>query len=91
LLQFGYLLGVWFAISLEMTAGLVVIIVDLQRIVTAWFAAWISEKVTQRQWVGLGFDFAGVALVALEKISFAHIPIASYILAFTALLLRCCD
>ncbi len=86
LLQFGYLLGVWFAVRLGMTAGLAAIIVGLQPIVTAWFAAWISEKVTQRQWIGLGFGFAGVALVVVEKISFAHIPIASYLLAFIALL-----
>ena len=86
LMQFGYLLGVWCAVRLGMTAGLVAIIVGLQPIVTAWFAAWISEKVTPRQWLGLAFGFAGVALVVLEKISFAHIPILSYILAFIALL-----
>lgn len=85
LLQFGYLLGVWFAVRLGMTAGLVAIIVGLQPIVTAWFAAWISEKVTPRQWIGLGFGFAGVALVVIEKIGFAHIPLASYVLAFIAL------
>ena len=86
LLQFGYLMGVWFAVRLGMTAGLVAIIVGLQPILTAWFAAWISEKVTSRQWVGLGFGFAGVALVVAEKISFAHIPVISYFLAFAALL-----
>ena len=86
LLQFGYLMGVWFAVRLGMTAGLVAIIVGLQPILTAWFAAWVSEKVSPRQWVGLGFGFAGVALVVAEKISFAHIPLVSYILAFAALL-----
>lgn len=86
LLQFGYLLGVWFAVRLGMTAGLVAIIVGLQPILTAWFAAWISEKVSPRQWIGLGFGFAGVALVVFEKIGFAHIPFASYVLAFIALL-----
>ena len=86
LLQFGYLLGVWFAVRLGMTAGLVAIIVGLQPILTAWFAAWVSEKVTPRQWLGLCFGFAGVALVVAEKIGFAHIPLASYVLAFIALL-----
>ena len=86
LLQFGYLLGVWFAVRLGMTAGLVAIIVGLQPIVTAWFAAWVSEKVSPKQWIGLGFGFAGVALVVLEKISFNHIPVLSYVLAFAALL-----
>ncbi|WP_231968503.1 DMT family transporter [Polynucleobacter necessarius] len=86
LLQFGYLLGVWFAVRLGMTAGLVAIIVGLQPILTAWFAAWISEKATPRQWIGLCFGFAGVALVVAEKIGFVHIPVASYVLAFIALL-----
>ena len=86
LMQFGYLLGVWFAVRLGMGAGLAAIIVGLQPIVTAWFAAWISEKVTTRQWIGLGFGFAGVALVVAEKIGFDHIPLVSYVLAFIALL-----
>jgi drug/metabolite transporter (DMT)-like permease len=86
LLQFGYLLGVWCAVRLGMTAGLVAIIVGLQPILTAWFAAWISERVSPRQWIGLAFGFAGVALVVMEKVSFAHIPFVSYILAFLALL-----
>jgi drug/metabolite transporter (DMT)-like permease len=86
LLQFGYLLGVWFAVRLGMTAGLVAIIVGLQPILTAWFAAWVSEKVTPRQWLGLCFGFTGVALVVMEKIGFTHIPLASYVLAFLALL-----
>ena len=86
LLQFGYLMGVWLAVRLGMTAGLVAIIVGLQPILTAWFAAWISEQVTPRQWLGLGFGFAGVALVVMTKISFAYIPFTSYVLAFIALL-----
>jgi drug/metabolite transporter (DMT)-like permease len=86
LLQFGYLFGVWFAVRLGMTAGLAAIIVGLQPIVTAWFAAWVSEKVSPKQWIGLGFGFAGVALVVFEKISFNHIPVLSYVLAFVALL-----
>ena len=86
LMQFGYLLGVWCAVRLGMTAGLAAIIVGLQPILTAWFAAWVSETVSPRQWIGLGFGFAGVALVVAEKISFAEIPFVSYVLAFMALL-----
>ena len=86
LLQFGYLVGVWWAVRLGMTAGLVAIIVGLQPILTAWFAAWISEKVTSRQWIGLGFGFFGVALVVAEKIGFSNLPLLSYFLAFGALL-----
>ena len=85
LLQFGYLLGVYFAVRLGMGAGLAAIIVGLQPILTAWFAAWISEQVSPRQWIGLAFGFAGVALVVMAKISFSYIPFFSYVLAFLAL------
>ena len=86
LLQFGYLMGVWVAVRLGMTAGLVALIVGLQPILTAWFAAWVSEKVTTKQWIGLAFGFMGVALVVIAKVGFLSIPLVSYFLAFAALL-----
>jgi drug/metabolite transporter (DMT)-like permease len=86
LLQFGYLMGVWVAVRLGMTAGLVALIVGLQPILTAWFAAWVSEKVTTRQWIGLVFGFMGVALVVAAKVELLSIPLISYFLAFAALL-----
>ena len=86
LLQFGYLMGVWVAVRLGMTAGLVALIVGLQPILTAWFAAWVSEKVTTRQWIGLVFGFMGVALVVAAKVGLLSIPLISYFLAFAALL-----
>ena len=86
LLQFGYLMGVWVAVRLGMTAGLVALIVGLQPILTAWFAAWVSEKVTTNQWIGLVFGFMGVALVVAAKVGLLSIPLISYFLAFAALL-----
>jgi drug/metabolite transporter (DMT)-like permease len=86
LLQFGYLMGVWVAVRLGMTAGLVALIVGLQPILTAWFAAWVSEKVTTKQWIGLAFGFIGVALVVAAKVGLLSIPLVSYFLAFAALL-----
>lgn len=86
LLQFGYLMGVWVAVRLGMTAGLVALIVGLQPILTAWFAAWVSERVTTKQWIGLAFGFTGVALVVAAKVGFLNIPLISYFLAFAALL-----
>ena len=85
-LQFGYVFGVWSAVRLGMGAGLVSIMVGLQPILTAWFASWVSEKVRPKQWIGLVFGFSGVALVVAEKIGFTHIPFASYLFAFAALL-----
>ncbi|MDP3621781.1 MAG: DMT family transporter [Polynucleobacter sp.] len=86
LLQFGYLMGVWSAVRLGMTAGLVALIVGLQPIITAWFAAWVSEHVSPRQWFGLILGIAGVALVVAEKMNFVPIPAASYLFALAALL-----
>jgi drug/metabolite transporter (DMT)-like permease len=86
LLQFGYLMGVWSAVRLGMTAGLVALIVGLQPIITAWFAAWVSEHVSPRQWLGLLLGIAGVGLVVAEKMNFVPIPVASYVLAVAALL-----
>lgn len=86
LLQFGYLMGVWVAVRLGMTAGLVALIVGLQPILTAWFAAWVSEKVTTKQWIGLVFGFMGVALVVAAKVGLLSIPLISYFLAFASLL-----
>jgi len=86
MLQFGYVMGVWIAVKMGMTAGLVALIVGLQPILTAWFAAWVSERVTPRQWLGLAFGFAGVALVVASKVGLLHIPLMSYLLAIVALL-----
>jgi drug/metabolite transporter (DMT)-like permease len=86
MLQFGYVMGVWIAVRMGMTAGLVALIVGLQPILTAWFAAWVSERVTPRQWLGLAFGFAGVALVVASKVGLLHIPLMSYLLAVVALL-----
>ena len=40
MLQFGYLIGVWWAVRLGMTAGLVAIIVGLQPILPSWKKNW---------------------------------------------------
>jgi drug/metabolite transporter (DMT)-like permease len=86
LLQFGYLLGVWCAVRFGMSAGLAALIVGLQPILTAWWSAWVSEHVTPWQWLGLALGFTGVAFVVFEKTLFVHLPVASYLLIFGALL-----
>lgn len=86
LLQFGYLMGVWSAVRLGMTAGLVALIVGLQPIITAWFASWVSEHVSPRQWLGLLLGILGVGMVVAEKMNFVPIPTASYVFALLALL-----
>ncbi len=85
LMQFGYVMGVWSAVRLGMTAGLVALIVGLQPILTAWSASWVSERVSYQQWLGLLLGIGGVALVVAEKTSFANIPVAAFIFAIAAL------
>jgi drug/metabolite transporter (DMT)-like permease len=85
LLQFGYVMGVWSAVRLGMTAGLVALIVGLQPILTAWSASWVAERVSYQQWFGLLLGIAGVGLVVAEKTSFMNIPLNAYIFALAAL------
>jgi drug/metabolite transporter (DMT)-like permease len=69
LLQGGYLIGVWSAIKLGMPAGITALIVGMQPILTAACAGLIGEQVRPRQWLGLAFGLAGVALVVHAKMS----------------------
>ena len=85
LLQFGYVMGVWSAVRLGMTAGLVALIVGLQPILTAWSASWVAERVSYQQWFGLLLGIAGVGLVVAEKTSFMNIPLTAYIFTLAAL------
>ncbi len=70
LLHAGYLGGVFTGIKLGVPAGLSAIIVNLQPVLTSSVAAFLlREKVSSRQWLGLGLGFVGVALAILEKSS----------------------
>lgn len=85
LLQAGYLGGVWAAVHHGMSAGLAALIVGLQPIITAWFAALLSERVTARQWIGLGLGLSGVGLVVFAKLSLTGLTATSLSLATIAL------
>ena len=78
LVQAGYLGGVYFAIDRGMSAGLVALIVGLQPIVTAMFAAPLfGERVSGRQWAGLMLGLGGTALVVGDKLSAAGLPVGA--------------
>ena len=72
LLQAGYLGGVFTSINLGMPAGVSALIVGLQPILTAVFAATttssLRERVSARQWAGFVLGFGGVALVVSHKL-----------------------
>ena len=87
LLHAGYLGGVFSAIHLGMSAGITSLIVGLQPVLTAIFAAvWFRDKVTHTQWLGLVLGFVGVALVVSGKISVNTLDLAPFSLAVFALL-----
>jgi drug/metabolite transporter (DMT)-like permease len=86
LLQAGYVGGVWAAVKEGMSAGLTALIVGLQPILTAWFAAWIAEKVTPKQWLGLILGLLGVGLVVWAKLSLTGMSHLSLIFILVALL-----
>jgi drug/metabolite transporter (DMT)-like permease len=85
LVQAGYLGGVWCAIKIGMPAGLSALIVGMQPILTAFAAPLIGEKVQGRQWLGLAFGIAGVALVVANKISLIGLTWHSIALCLLAL------
>lgn len=86
LLQAGYLSGVWVAIKLGMPAGVTALIVGMQPILTAVSAPLIGESVRPRQWLGLVFGLAGVALVVYAKITMIGLSFAAIALCVFALL-----
>jgi len=73
LIHAGYLGGVWSAIKGGMGSGLSALIVGLQPVLTA---VWVSRmgdssqgdnRVSARQWLGLGLGLAGLLLVVSRK------------------------
>ena len=73
LIHAGYLGGVWMAIKGGMGSGLASLMVGLQPVLTAlWVSSMTSsqggtEKVTQRQWLGLALGLGGLVLVVSRK------------------------
>lgn len=64
-----YLGGVFLGISFGVEAGLSALIVGLQPILTAVLAGvLLGERVTRRQWLGLGLGLCGVTLVLAGKL-----------------------
>src|SRR5450432_2173732 len=80
LIQAAYLGGVWAAVKAGLGAGTVALIVGLQPVLTAiWVArtahAGKHSGVTARQWLGLGFGFAGIGLVVWRKLGGEVTPV----------------
>jgi drug/metabolite transporter (DMT)-like permease len=64
-----YLGGVFVAIKHGLPAGVTALVVGMQPLLTAFGAGWLlGEKVSARQWAGLGLGFVGVGLVVSGKL-----------------------
>jgi drug/metabolite transporter (DMT)-like permease len=64
-----YLGGVFVGLSLGVEAGVSALIVGLQPLLTAALArVFLGERVTPRQWAGLGLGLLGVGLVLARKL-----------------------
>jgi len=70
-----YLGGVWVAISQGMPAGISALIVNLQPVLTAALASFVHERVSGRQWAGVGLGFGGVLLVVWRKLLESEAPL----------------
>ena len=81
-----YLGGVFVAIKHGLPAGVTALLVGMQPLLTACGAGWLlGEKVSSRQWLGLGLGFVGVTLVVSSK--FGNVPLGALLLpAIVALL-----
>jgi drug/metabolite transporter (DMT)-like permease len=71
LIQAVYLGGVWVAIRQGLSAGAAALIVNLQPVLVAALAPLVGERVSRRQWAGVGLGLAGVVLVIWQKLSFS--------------------
>jgi drug/metabolite transporter (DMT)-like permease len=93
LIHAGYLGGVWVAIKAGMGSGLASLMVGLQPVLTAlWVSSMAApeggkEKVTQRQWLGLGLGLAGLVLVLSRKFGSTQEVTAFTLAAITIALL----
>ena len=64
-----YLGGVFVAIKHGLPAGITALVVGMQPLLTAFGAGWLlDEKVSARQWAGLGLGFVGVGMVVSGKL-----------------------
>jgi drug/metabolite transporter (DMT)-like permease len=70
LLHAIYLGGVWWAIRHGLPAGISGLIAALQPILTAMLApALLGERISGRQWAGVGLGFLGIGLVLQPKLA----------------------
>lgn len=97
LMHAGYLGGVWAAVRQGLPAGVAALVVGLQPLLTALWAARVAQAggpgaaaqgapVGRRQWAGLGLGLAGLVLVLWPKMRLGEVTPPTLGLAIFALL-----
>ena len=72
LLHALYLGGVWWAVGQGVPAGISAVIAATQPIMTAMLApVLIGERISGRQWAGIGLGFGGIVIVLAPRIAAA--------------------
>ncbi|MEA2780681.1 MAG: hypothetical protein QOK29_2225 [Rhodospirillaceae bacterium] len=86
LLQAVYLGGCYAAMADGIPAGVTALIVGVQPVLTATVVGpLLGERVTPRQWLGLGIGFAGVILVLWNKLHFDSLQLSGFCYALGGL------
>ncbi len=82
-----YLSGVLYAISLKLPLAFTALIAGLQPILSAVAAnAFLCERLSKRQWLGMLLGLAGVLLVIASKWTAGEVPPAALVSALVGLL-----
>ena len=72
---------------LGVSAGITAVLLTVQPLLTALIASrWMGERLSSRQWVGIGVGFAGVVLVVWHKIDIREMTTGSLCAVIVALL-----
>lgn len=68
-----YLGGVWWAVKQGLSAGISGLLVALQPLLTALLAPYLlQERITPKQWAGVGLGLCGVVLVLSPRLGFGE-------------------
>ena len=72
LLHAGYLGGVWWAVGQGVPAGISAVLAATQPVMTAMLApVLIRERISARQWAGIGLGFVGIIIVLYPRLQAA--------------------
>jgi drug/metabolite transporter (DMT)-like permease len=81
-----YLGGVFWAVKHGLPAGIAALVAGLQPLLTgALSLPLLGERVSARQWIGIGLGFAGACLVVVPKLG-AGVPLPALLVSFGSMI-----